>query len=604
MCGIYGYIGSSKACQYVVDGLKAMEYRGYDSAGVAYFQDGVMRRARVKGRVAGLEAQVAGVRADVAIGHTRWATHGSPLVKNAHPHRSGSITLVHNGIVENHQELKQRLIDTHDVRFVSETDTEVLAALIDSFYLGDIALAVRRALQHVRGTFGILVCADDIPDTVVVARRSSPVVIGHGVGRTLIASDASALAGKTRRITYLEDDQLAVCTKREVLIQNMLGASQPLVVDELALQPEELQKNGFDHFLLKEIHDQPEAVRSVLRGRINKKLMSAQLGGLNLSDAEIRSLQHIVITGCGTAYFAGLLAKQYFEQMTGIMVSVEQASELRYRNPVLPQHTLAIIVSQSGETADTLAATKELKRRNIKTVGIVNVVGSTISREVDGGVYLHAGPEISVASTKAFTTQVVAMMLVATRIAEVRGALTKRQRSEVLQAIEALPIDIQHTLKLAPLVRQRASNWANYQHAFYLGRGTMYPIACEGSLKLKEVSYIHSEAYAAGEMKHGAIALVDDSLLSVFLLQTGPLYEKSLSNLAEIQARGGAVLVVTNSKEFAKDHEDALYVRTRFDYSAPLVMNVALQLVAYFVAKERKCAIDQPRNLAKSVTVE
>ena len=373
--------------------------------------------------------------------------------------------------------------------------------------------------------------------------------------------------------------------------------------DVLKIRASAVQKQGHDHFLLKEIHEQPEAVTAVLRGRLHGT-SPVHLGGLNLSIGQLADIEHIFVSGCGTAFHAGVMAKYYLEQITGLPVSVEQASEFRYRHPVIPRKTLAVVVSQSGETADTRAAVQEFQKKGTHTLGIVNVVGITIAREVDGGIYLHAGPEISVASTKAFTTQVTALLLLGLRIAEAKRVVGRQARNELKEGLERLPEDILRALEIESTIRLRAKQWAQYNHAFYLGREKLAPIAMEGALKLKEISYVHAESYPAGEMKHGAIALVDDSLLTVFLLATGPLYEKSLSNLAEVEARDGTVVVVTNSLEYVKQHEDALYVSTSSDWTAPLVLNVVLQLVAYYIAKERGCPIDQPRNLAKSVTVE
>lgn len=606
MCGIVGFIGSKPAEQYLVAGLERMEYRGYDSAGIVMVRQGKLNRIRVKGKIEQLKKQIEKHPDNVTkigIGHTRWATHGKPSVKNAHPHIANKIAIVHNGIVENHMLLRQQLIKSGAV-FHSETDSEVLAWLVEKYYKdSSLESAVCRALPEVEGAFGLIVVAADDPNTLVVARRSSPIAIGQNGDDVYIASDATALAGYVKDVIYLEDDQIAVCTTGSVQIKTLSGREQHITKTKLHMAVSTLQKQGHKHFLIKEISEQPEAVRSVLRGRIVSKRATSQLGGLNVPSATLRECQHIVLVGCGTAYYAGLFAKYMLERLTGVSVSVEMASELRYRQAVLPPHTIGIAISQSGETADTLAAIRELKSHNVPVLGVVNVVGSSIARAVDGGVYLHAGPEISVASTKAFTTQVIALLLFGLNLAAHKKHATKA-RLDLVAALERLPSEIEEILELKPVIAKRATLWKNYEHAFYLGRDSLYPIALEGSHKLKEISYIHAEAYPAGEMKHGANALIDEKLITVFLLEDGPLFAKSLSNLAEVEARAGKVIVVTNSLQYAREHKDALFAKTSSAWTSPLVLNVVLQLIAYYVALARHCEIDQPRNLAKSVTVE
>lgn len=605
MCGIIGYIGQKPAAPVLLTGLKRMEYRGYDSAGIVTIGSSGFELARARGKVVDLEAKLNGAptNGSIGIGHTRWATHGGPSERNAHPHVGGKIAIIHNGIVENHAVLRTALQKAGAV-FQSDTDSEVLAWLINQHYDGvSLKHAVLRALEHVDGAFGLVAMAVDRPDELVTARRSSPIIIGRSADAVYVASDAAALAGYAQEILHLEDDEVAVCRADSIDIYTLSDQPQTRDMVTLDIPVARIQKQGYKHFLIKEIMEQPEAVRSVLRGRLDTAHGTSHLGGLNLSDRQIRKIDHIFITGCGTAYYAGLFAKYMLEKMTGLPVSVETASEFRYRDAVLPKHTVGLVVSQSGETADTRAANQELQRRGIHTLGIVNVVGSTIAREVNGGVYLHAGPEISVASTKAFTSQVLAMLLFGLHVARLRG-MSHAEGQEIVSALEQLPRDIEHILTLNDTVKKQARRLAGFDNAFYLGRDNLYPIALEGSHKLKEVSYMHAEAYASGEMKHGANALIDENLLIVYLLGTGRLYEKSQSNLAEVEAREGTVFVVTDDKDYPETHPRSLYVPTTSAWTAPLLFNVVLQMVAYHVANVRNCEIDQPRNLAKSVTVE
>lgn len=604
MCGIVGYIGQRKAQNILVGGLKRLEYRGYDSAGIVT----IGKKAtllRAKGKVSELAAEVADASTNdtIGIGHTRWATHGMPAVKNAHPHKSGDIYLVHNGIIENYKELKAEL-KTH--KFVSETDTEVLAALIESFYDTATSLdhAVTQALQLVEGTYGIAVVSVREPGMIVVARKGSPLIIGVGTNETLIASDASALVGHTSDAIYLNDGELAVCTATSVELRDL--EAQPLTpkVEKIEADMSAIQKQGYDHFLIKEIMEQPTTLRSTLNGRVVPAENRAQLGGLNMSADDLRAVKHVVIVGCGTAYYGGILAARYLEQLVdGLTVDVEIASELRYRSFHLPEGSVALIVSQSGETADTLACLREIKRRGVRTLGVVNAVGSTIAREVDGGVYVHAGPEISVASTKAFTSQVAAMTIFGVQLAEAKGA-SAQTLSQYIDELAKLPDEIEKVLKTHQAeIKKAAKKYDSYDHALFLGRDTLFPVALEGALKLKEISYIQAEGHAGGELKHGPLALVDDRFFEVALILDNWLFDKSVSNLAEVNARGGHTLVVTNSRK-QLDAEMVIRVTTKVDILAPIVLNVVLQLFAYYVAVARGSDVDQPRNLAKSVTVE
>ena len=604
MCGIVGYIGKNKAQEILISGLRRLEYRGYDSAGIVTLGNEALL-LRAKGKVVELEtlAEQQDVADTIGIGHTRWATHGVPAENNAHPHQAGDIYLVHNGIIENYKELKSGLAEH---TFVSETDSEVLAALINSFYTENTTLeaAVVQALQLVEGTYGIAVVSTREPDQIIVARKGSPLIIGVGDDETVIASDASALIGHTTNAVYLNDGELAVCTRDGIDLKDL--DAQPLTakVEQIEADMSAIQKQGYDHFLLKEIMEQPTTLRSTLNGRVIPAENRAQLGGLNMSAKELRGIEHVVIIGCGTAYYAGLLASYYLEQLVdGLTVDVEIASELRYRSFHLPKNSVALVVSQSGETADTLACLREIKRRGVKTLGVINAVGSTIAREVDGGVYVHAGPEISVASTKAFTSQVAAMTIFGLQLAQAKGTGAK-ELNGYIHELAALPDEIAAVLETVSTdIKKAAEKYAHHEHALFLGRDTLFPVALEGALKLKEISYIQAEGYAGGELKHGPLALIDDRFFEVMLLQDNWLFDKSISNLAEINARGGHVLAITNSNKQI-DAEMVIRVETKLDMLGPVVLNVVQQLFAYYVAVARGNDVDQPRNLAKSVTVE
>ena len=606
MCGIVGYIGNKTAQNVLLSGLKRLEYRGYDSAGIATLDDNDEAHiARSVGKISELE-QVLSAKpheGHVGIGHTRWATHGGVTVTNAHPHHVGNIYLVHNGIIENYKELKAKL---SKYEFKSDTDTEVLAALIDSYYTDKVSLkdAVAKALKVVRGTYGIAVFSPKEPDNIVVARLGSPLIIGLGKDETIIASDASALLGYTREAIYLNDGELAVCSRDGAEVFNLAMKHLDTEPEEIEGDVEQIQKGGYDHFLLKEIMEQATTLPNTLSGRIDPKAGKMHLGGPNLTAKEMRDVKHIVIVGCGTAYYAGLLASYYMEQLIpDITTEVVIASEYRYRSFHLPKDSIALIVSQSGETADTLACLREIKKRGVKTLGVVNVVGSTIAREVDGGTYVHAGPEISVASTKAFTAQVVTMLMFAGMLAEYHGGnseLIHRFTNE----LAILPEEIEKNLNThRETMEALAKKYAKYNDALYLGRDTAYPIALEGALKLKEISYIHAEGYASGELKHGPIALVDDTFFEVFDILDNWLFEKSIGGLHEVRARGGKTIVLTNSKKDI-DADDVVRVDSKVELLAPILLNTLQQLFAYYMAVERGNDVDQPRNLAKSVTVE
>lgn len=606
MCGIVGYVGNREAQNVLINGLKRLEYRGYDSAGIATLDDtNKPHIARSVGKIVELEGVLSAKphEGHLGIGHTRWATHGGVTVSNAHPHHVGNIYLVHNGIIENYKELKEKL---SNYEFKSDTDTEVLAALIDSYYKEGTSLkdAVAKAVKKVRGTYGIAAFSPLEPGTIVVARLGSPLIIGLGQDETIIASDASALLGYTREAIYLNDGELAVCTGNGAEVFNLnlkhLSANPETIEGDV----EQIQKGGYNHFLLKEIMEQATTLHNTLSGRIDPKNGKMHLGGPNLTAKEMRDIKHVVIVGCGTAYYAGLLASYYMEQLVpDLTTEVVIASEYRYRSFHLPKNSVALIVSQSGETADTLACLREIKKRGVKTLGIVNVIGSTIAREVDGGTYVHAGPEISVASTKAFTAQVVTMVMFAGMLAEYHGGNVELI-AKVTKELAALPKEIEKTLKdHHDEVKALAQKYAKYNDALYLGRDTAYPIALEGALKLKEISYIHAEGYASGELKHGPIALVDETFFEVFDILDNWLFDKSIGGLHEVRARGGKAIVFTNSKAEI-EADDIIRIDSKIKILTPLLLNTLQQLFAYYVAVDRGNDVDQPRNLAKSVTVE
>ena len=608
MCGIVGYVGEKKAQDFLISGLKRLEYRGYDSAGIVTLSEGGdATLLRAKGKIANLEEKMAASKRDdkIGIGHTRWATHGVPSEENAHPHKAGAIYLVHNGIIENYKELKENLKE-HE--FKSQTDTEVLAALVNSFYKDGeypLANAVVQALKLVKGTYGIAVVSEKCPNEIVVARSGSPLVIGVGHDETLIASDASALVGHTKRAIYLNDGEVARVTKNSIEIKTLNAEPVSAKVEEIETNLAAIQKGGYDHFLLKEIMEQPESLKETLRGRVNVKEGTVRLGGPGLSEEKLRKIKHLVIVGCGTAYHAGLLAGYYIEQFTPeITVETVIASEYRYRNTYIPKDSVALIVSQSGETADTLACLREIKKQGVPTIGIVNAIGSTIAREVDGGTYVHVGPEISVASTKAFTSQVIAMVMFGLTIAQAKGVKANILKPYVNE-IAKLPEAVRETLDVVKdEVKEIAKKYVGYEHAIYLGRDTAYPTAMEGALKLKEISYVDANAYAFGELKHGPLALVDDRFFEVALLPEGELYEKAVSNVQEVLARGGHVLAITNVKNFDLPVENIIEIKSELKLFAPILMNLVMQLFAYYVTIAKGYNVDQPRNLAKSVTVE
>ncbi|HVQ43921.1 MAG TPA: glutamine--fructose-6-phosphate transaminase (isomerizing) [Candidatus Saccharimonadia bacterium] len=607
MCGIVGYIGKDKALPVLVNGLRRMEYRGYDSAGVAVVDHGHMGIVKRPGKIANLVEALEEhpLEGHLGIGHTRWATHGIPNELNAHPHQAGHIAIIHNGIIENFASIKEQL--GSGIKYLSDTDTEVLAQLIaaERETAPSLEAAVLAALLQVEGTFGLVVIDDRDPGKLVAARRGSPLLLGIAPDATYVASDAAAIIGYTDRVVYLEDDEIAVCQAGKYEVIDFEAQAKDHEEVQIQLELAAIEKAGYDHFLLKEIMEQPRTIADTLRGRLDAENGTSHLGGLNLAEGSYQNISRFLTVACGTAYYSGLLGKYFLERMTGLPVDVEVASEFRYREPVVSEHALGMVVSQSGETADTLASLREMQRRGIRTLGLVNVVGSSVAREVDGGIYLHAGPEISVASTKAYTSQVLAQLLIGLQVGRARS-LSVRDGKAIVAALEALPAQVQHILDQHDKIRALAKKLSHFNNAMYLGRDTLYPVALEGALKLKEVAYIHAEAYPAGELKHGPIAMIDENLLVVFLHPKNDLYDKSQSSLEQVRARGGQLLIVgTEGDDTLKQFsEHVIYIPEANPYTQPLLANIPLQLFAYYVAVERGTDVDQPRNLAKSVTVE
>ena len=608
MCGIVGYIGPKDVVPILINGLKRLEYRGYDSAGVAVLRDGTLETRRAAGKIAMLEAALGAdpVSGHIGIGHTRWATHGPPTDRNAHPHLStdGTIAVVHNGIIENYGSLKTQLA-AKGHRFSSDTDTEVLACLIQECYEGSLEDAVVTALRLVEGTYGIAVVSSREPQKIVGARQGSPLLVGVGDGQYFLASDASAILAHTRDVVYLNEGEIAVLTGDGYRLMDINAAPVRRSVETIAWDLDAIERGGYDHFMLKEIFEQPTTVANTLRGRLRLEEGTSKLGGLNLSHEQLMGIDQIIITACGTSWHSGLIGELMIEDMARIPVEVEYASEFRYRNPIVTDRTLCIVISQSGETADTLAAMREAKRRGARTLGLVNVVGSTIAREDDGGIYLHAGPEIGVASTKAFSSQVVALALLALKLGRKRNLSVARGR-EIAQALDALPAQIQAILDNAPAIEAIAASHQDAANFLYLGRGYNFPAALEGALKLKEISYIHAEGYPAAEMKHGPIALIDDKMPVVFIAPHDAVFDKIVSNIQEVRARGGRTIVITSRDEPVlqglMDHE--IRIPETVDLLSPVLASIPLQLLAYYIAVKRGANVDQPRNLAKSVTVE
>lgn len=623
MCGIVGYVGKQDAVEFLVEGLRRLEYRGYDSSGVAAKEGGRLQVVRRQGRIKRLVERLAEQPAagPLGIGHTRWATHGVPSDENAHPHYGGDgvLALVHNGVIENYISLRNQLQAAGYV-FSSETDTEVVAHLIahavEEADLPDLETlaadgyrplidVVAAALSQLRGTYGLAVLFRDYDDLLLAARRGSPLVVGVGEGQHFVASDAGPLVGYAEKIVYLHDHEIAVCRSDSLhVVHREQGRIHPQA-QPLDIQAEQIDKGGFAHFMLKEIFEQPESLRNALRGRINRDDATAVLGGLNLDPGQLRAVDRLIMTACGTSWHAALYGEYLIEEFARLPVEVEYASELRYRNPPIEKGTLVYAITQSGETADTLAAMREMQRKGYPTLAICNVVGSTIANEADGGVYLHAGPEIGVASTKAYTSQCIVIALLGLYFGRLRH-LTYAAGHRIIDQLEDLPNKVAAALTVDDQVRRVAEKYADCQNFLYLGRQYNFPTALEGALKLKEISYVHAEGYPAAEMKHGPIALVDEKTPSVFISPQGAVYEKVLANMQEIRARGGPVVAVVceGDEEAASLADDVIEIPHVEEFLQPIVASVPLQLLAYHIAVHRGCDVDKPRNLAKSVTVE
>ncbi|HPV66305.1 MAG TPA: glutamine--fructose-6-phosphate transaminase (isomerizing) [archaeon] len=611
MCGISAYFGKKDCVPILINGIKRLEYRGYDSCGLAVIDNKTkeLKIIKAKGKIINLEEEVKknNPQANIGIAHTRWATHGEPNVVNAHPQTDckGNIALVHNGIIENFETLKKFLEKEGHV-FKSETDTEVLAHLIEKFYSGDLKKAVQKTLKKVVGSFGLVVM-DKQGKELIVARCGSPIIIGIGEDEYFVASDISAIIEHTKKVIYLEDNEIA-CINGGCEITSLDNITLDKETTEIEMNLEEIEKQGYKHFMLKEIHEQPETIKQAILGRIDFENNTAKLGGINLTTEQIKNIKRIIIVACGTSWHCGLVAKFSMEGFLRIPVEVDYASEFRYRNPIIDNNTLVIAISQSGETADTLAAVREAKKKGAKVIGIVNVVGSTIARECDGGIYIRAGPEIGVASTKAFTSQLVCLNLLTLYIGRIIESIDDSVAKKLINNLLELPQIVRGELKKdnENKIKEIAKEYFTCKNALYLGRGINYPIALEGALKLKEISYIHAEGYPAAEMKHGPIALIDEGLPVVVIANSDLNYEKVLSNIHEAKARGARIIALATQgdEEIEKLCNHVIFVPSICTNLTPFVNVIPMQLLAYYIADLKNCPIDQPRNLAKSVTVE
>ncbi len=610
MCGIVGYIGTKNSVPILIDGLKRLEYRGYDSAGVGIINSGESILVKNKGKVSLLEERLADLNlsSPLGIGHTRWATHGIPNEQNAHPHtnQDGNLFVIHNGIIENFQSLKRGLIKL-GYNFKSDTDTEVLAHLIDSFLSKDYPLskAVQMALNEVHGAYGLAVIYAKEPDKIIAARKGSPLVIGVGEGENFVASDVSAILAHTKKVIYLDDGELAIITRESHTVKTIADKEIEKEIHEINMSLDEIDKGGYPHFMLKEIMEQPESVSNSMRGRLLVDEGTAKLGGLTDVLDRLVNSKRIIISACGTSWHAALVGEYMMEQYARIPVEVEYASELRYRNPIITGDDSVIFISQSGETADTLAALKEAKSKGALILGICNVVGSTIARESQAGVYIHAGPEIGVASTKAFTSQLVVLALITLLISRRKG-MSLADGKAVVEELIKIPDKIKLILKMNDEIERLANEFKDAKNFLYLGRGYNFPVALEGALKLKEISYIHAEGYPAAEMKHGPIALIDEDMPVVFVAPKGATYDKILSNIEEVRARGGRIIAVGDEKDDELDNlaDYTLKIPETIEMFTPILTSIPLQLLAYHIAVNKGLNVDQPRNLAKSVTVE
>ncbi len=608
MCGIVGYVGPQQAEPILLKGIKRLEYRGYDSAGIALLADNGLYVTKAAGKIVELEKLLVHntTESSHGIAHTRWATHGEPNQLNAHPHTDTTedIAIVHNGIIENYRTLKSFLV-AKGYQIKTDTDTEVLAQLIRFSYKGDLTEAVREALTQVEGTYGIAVISSAHPNMIIAARMGSPLIIGVGNGENFVASDVSAILDSTNRVVYLDDGEIATVTPDDYKITTIQNVKISPQIEEISWSLDEIEKGGFDHFMLKEIYEQPTTLRNAIRGRLNFEEGIPRLNGLNLQYEELREIKRILITACGTSWNAGLIGEYMLEEMARIPCEVEYASELRYRSPIFDLKTLLFVISQSGETADTLAAMREAQNHGVTTLGLVNVVGSTIARQSDGGVYLHAGPEIGVASTKAFTSQVMILSLLTTLLGRMRQ-MSVQTGQEIIEYIKDIPNQVEEILEKNEQIKNIAAEYYKADNFLYLGRGINFPVALEGALKLKEISYIHAEGYPAAEMKHGPIALIDENMPVVVIALKDPVYDKVMSNIAEVRSRNGKVIAIATEgdTEIADKVNHVIYIPKTYRLLTPLLSIIPLQLLAYHIAVMRGCHVDQPRNLAKSVTVE
>jgi glucosamine--fructose-6-phosphate aminotransferase (isomerizing) len=614
MCGIIGYIGPKDVVPVLIDGLRRLEYRGYDSAGVAVVRDGCVDLRRSAGKLSNLETVIGStpIAGDYGVGHTRWATHGRPTEENAHPHRdcTGKIVVVHNGIIENYLDLKLEL-QSQGHTFVTETDTEIVAHLVEREMKNDgLEMAVRRALMLMRGHFALVLISADDPEKIVTVRNGPPIVVGLGDGEFFVASDIPAILSHTRDVVFLGDEEMAVVTRTGVEFTDFFGRPVSKATQRVLWDPIMAEKAGYKHFMLKEIFEQPTAARETILGRVSQDSGKVFLEEMKVSDATLRGVDRVTILACGTSWHAGLVGKFMIERLARVHVEVDYGSEYRYRSPIVSRNSLAVVITQSGETADTLAALREAKKSGAASIAVCNVVGSMATRETDGTIHTHAGPEIGVASTKAFTSQLVALYLLALRLGQVRGVLSPEDSKPHIDALLQLPQFLEQTLKMAPEVEEVAGRFYNRTDFLYLGRGINYPIALEGALKLKEISYIHAEGYPAGEMKHGPIALIDERMPVVTIAPQDHVFEKMIGNMQEAKARGGSVIALTTRGDdklraiLDRKQDIVLEIPHTPDLLTPIVMSVPLQLLAYDIAVRRGCDVDQPRNLAKSVTVE
>lgn len=609
MCGIVGYVGKNDAIPFLLRGLEKLEYRGYDSSGIAVYTDNKIKITKKQGRLKVLEDKIASepkYSSHLGIGHTRWATHGNPSDINAHPQASssGKIALVHNGIIENYMDLKDNLLKK-GFKFVSDTDTEVIAQLLEDIYDGDMFSTLKKAVNIMQGSFALGIICTDCPDTIFAAKKDSPLIVGIGEGENYIASDIPAVLSKTRKICRLKEKQIAVIKENQVDIFNFDGTPAEKVITEVNWSIDAAEKNNYEHFMMKEIMEQPEVIKATISPRL--KGLEIQLDNIDLSEEYLSNLNKIFIVACGSAYHVGCIAKYFMEKMLRKPVEIDVASEFRYRSPIVDENTLTIVISQSGETADTLAALREAKSKSSRTLSIVNVVGSSIANESDDVLYTWAGPEIAVATTKAYSTQLSLMYLISLYMAKKLNTISEEEYEDTLENIEKLPEQISAILEEKDLIENISKKYYKTEKIFFIGRNLDYAVCMEGSLKLKEISYIHSEAYAAGELKHGTISLIDDNTLVIAVAAQDKLFDKTVSNIREVKSRGAKILAVTTkdkSEKISQVADDVIYIPNSCSTTLPSLAIIPLQLLSYHMAKLRGCSIDKPRNLAKSVTVE